>query len=86
VASSRAPRWPSGEGPNDEIATLTGTSCTAVNRWLTRGKNALRVARDRREQYDHFLTSTAGAGQVPRRPGSARRIRRCEGFPRRLTA
>jgi DNA-directed RNA polymerase specialized sigma24 family protein len=31
----------------EEIAAVTGTSYTAVNRWLARGKNALRTARDR---------------------------------------
>jgi DNA-directed RNA polymerase specialized sigma24 family protein len=33
----------------DEIAQVTGTSYTAVNRWIVRGKNALRTARARRE-------------------------------------
>ncbi len=33
----------------EEIAAITGTSYTAVNRWLARGKNALRTARARRE-------------------------------------
>ena len=28
-----------------EIAQVTGTSYTAVNRWLARGRNALRAAR-----------------------------------------
>jgi DNA-directed RNA polymerase specialized sigma24 family protein len=29
----------------EEIATITGTSYTAVNRWMARGRNALRAAR-----------------------------------------
>ena len=29
----------------EEIATVTGTSYTAVNRWMARGRNALRAAR-----------------------------------------
>jgi DNA-directed RNA polymerase specialized sigma24 family protein len=33
----------------DEIAQVTGTSYTAVNRWIVRGKNALRTDRARRE-------------------------------------
>ena len=33
----------------EEIATLTGASYTAVNRWIGRGKNALRNDRARRE-------------------------------------
>ncbi len=32
-----------------EIAKLTGTTYTAVNRWIVRGKNALRTDRARRE-------------------------------------
>jgi RNA polymerase sigma factor (sigma-70 family) len=36
----------------DEIAEVTGTSRTAVNRWLARGKNALRQARARRDGID----------------------------------
>jgi DNA-directed RNA polymerase specialized sigma24 family protein len=32
-----------------EIATVTGTSYTAVNRWLARGKKALREARARKD-------------------------------------
>jgi DNA-directed RNA polymerase specialized sigma24 family protein len=31
----------------EEIAEVTGTSYTAVNRWLARGKKALRTARNR---------------------------------------
>jgi RNA polymerase sigma factor (sigma-70 family) len=31
----------------EQIAQVTGTSHTAVNRWLARGKKALRTARDR---------------------------------------
>jgi DNA-directed RNA polymerase specialized sigma24 family protein len=33
----------------EEIGALTGTSYTAVNRWMTRGRNALRAARTRGE-------------------------------------
>jgi RNA polymerase sigma factor (sigma-70 family) len=35
-----------------EIAQATGTSLTAVNRWLARGKKALRQARARRDSID----------------------------------
>jgi RNA polymerase sigma factor (sigma-70 family) len=35
-----------------EIAEVTGTSLTAVNRWLARGKKALRQARARRDGID----------------------------------
>ena len=35
-----------------EIAQLTGTSHTAVNRWLVRGKNALGAEGARRELSD----------------------------------
>ncbi len=33
----------------EEIAQVTGASYTAVNRWIVRGKNALRANRARRE-------------------------------------
>ena len=37
---------------NMEIATVTGTSYTAVNRWMARGRNALRAADARRHLSD----------------------------------
>ena len=36
----------------EEIATVTGTSYTAVNRWMARGRNALRAADVRRHLSD----------------------------------
>ena len=36
----------------EEIATVTGTSYTAVNRWMARGRNALRAADARRHLSD----------------------------------
>ena len=36
----------------EEIATVTGTSYTAVNRWMARGRNALRAA-DARRKLNH---------------------------------
>jgi DNA-directed RNA polymerase specialized sigma24 family protein len=35
-----------------EIAEFTGTSYTAVNRWMARGRNALRAADARRQLSD----------------------------------
>ena len=36
----------------EEIATVTGASYTAVNRWMGRGRNALRAADARRHPAD----------------------------------
>ena len=36
----------------EEIATVTATSHTAVNRWMARGRNALRAAHARRQLSD----------------------------------
>ena len=36
----------------DEIAAVTGTSYTAVNRWMARDRNALRAARSGNQDPD----------------------------------